>query len=153
LLFHPDGIGLGKRRVTLSTSGLVPQIDRLGADFGGRVQLAVSLHVPDDERRSALMPINKKHPLAELVEAMRRYPLPPRRSITVEYTLLRGYNDELADAARLARLLGGLRVKVNLIPLNPVPANPLRPPPWEVVEAFHDRLWDAGIPTFVRRRK
>src|SRR5690606_1475959 len=89
LLFHPDGIGLGTRRVTLSTSGLAPQIDRLGADFGGKVQLAVSLHVPDDERRSALMPINRKHPLGELVEAMRRYPLPPRRRITIEYTLVR----------------------------------------------------------------
>lgn len=153
LLFHPDGIGLGTRRVTLSTSGLVPQIDRLGADFGGKVQLAVSLHVPDDERRSALMPINRKHSLDELVEAMRRYPLPPRRRITIEYTLVRGYNDDLADAKRLAALLSGLRVKVNLIPMNPVPDNPLGPPSWDVVEAFHDRLWDAGIPTFVRRRK
>jgi len=153
LLFHPEGIGLGTRRVTLSTSGLVPQMDRLGRDFGGKVQLAVSLHVPDDERRSALMPINKKHPLAELVEAMRRYPLPPRRRITIEYTLVRGYNDELSDAKRLAALLAGLRVKVNLIPMNPIADNPLGPPSWEVVEAFHDRLWDAGIPTFVRRKK
>lgn len=153
LLFHPDGVGLGTRRVTLSTSGLVPQMDRLGEDFGGRVQLAVSLHVPDDERRSALMPINVKHPLGELVEAMRRYPLPPRRRITIEYTLVAGYNDDLEDARRLARLLSGLRVKVNLIPMNPVPDNPLGPPSWDVVEAFHDRLWDAGIPTFVRRKK
>jgi 23S rRNA (adenine2503-C2)-methyltransferase len=153
LLFHPEGIALGTRRVTLSTSGLVPQMDRLGEDFGGRVQLAVSLHVPDDARRSALMPINKKHPLAELGEAMRRYPLPPRRRITIEYTLVRGYNDELSDAKRLAALLSGLRVKVNLIPMNPIADNPLGPPSWEVVEAFHDRLWDAGIPTFVRRKK
>jgi 23S rRNA (adenine2503-C2)-methyltransferase len=153
LLFHPDGIGLGTRRVTLSTSGLVPEIDRLGRDFDGKVQLAVSLHVPDDERRSALMPINRKYPLAELIEAMRRYPLPPRRRITVEYTLVRGYNDDLADAQRLAKLLSGLRVKVNLIPMNPVPDNPLGPPSWELVERFHDRLWDAGIPTFVRRKK
>jgi 23S rRNA (adenine2503-C2)-methyltransferase len=153
LLFHPDGIALGTRRVTLSTSGLVPQMDRLGEDFGGKVQLAVSLHVPDDERRSELMPINRKHPLDELVAAMRRYPLPPRRRITVEYTLVRGYNDDLDDAARLARLLSGLRVKVNLIPMNPVPDNPLGPPGWDVVDAFHDRLWGAGIPTFVRRRK
>jgi 23S rRNA (adenine2503-C2)-methyltransferase len=153
LLFHPDGIGLGKRRVTLSTSGLVPEMERLGRDFDGRVQLAVSLHVPDDERRTALMPINKKYPLAELVEAMRRYPLPPRRRITVEYTLVRGYNDDLGDAAKLAKLLQGLRVKVNLIPMNPVPDNPLGPPSWDVVEAFHDKLWDAGIPTFVRRKK
>lgn len=153
LLFHPEGVGLGTRRVTLSTSGLVPQIDRLGRDFGGKVQLAVSLHVPDDERRSALMPINKKHPLPELMEAIRRYPLPPRRRITIEYTLVRGYNDALSDAKRLAALLSGLRVKVNLIPMNPIADNPLGPPSWEVVEAFHDRLWASGIPTFVRRKK
>jgi 23S rRNA (adenine2503-C2)-methyltransferase len=153
LAFHPDGLGFGTRRVTVSTSGLVPEIDRLGRDFGGKVQLAISLHVPDDERRSALMPINRKYPLGELVEAVRRYPLPPRRRITIEYTLVRGYNDDLDDAGRLAALLEGLRVKVNLIPMNPVPDNPLGPPPWDVVEAFHDRLWDAGLPTFVRRRK
>ncbi|MCC6876941.1 MAG: 23S rRNA (adenine(2503)-C(2))-methyltransferase RlmN [Sandaracinaceae bacterium] len=153
LLFHPDGMGLSTRRVTLSTSGLVPEMDRLGRDFGGKVQLAVSIHVPDDERRSALMPINRRYPLREVVLAMKRYPLPPRRRITVEYTLVRGYNDDLADAGRLAKLFAGMRVKVNLIPMNPVPDNPLGPPPWEVVEAFHDRLWDAGIPTFVRRRK
>ncbi|HJL15469.1 MAG TPA: 23S rRNA (adenine(2503)-C(2))-methyltransferase RlmN [Sandaracinaceae bacterium LLY-WYZ-13_1] len=153
LMFHPDGLGFGTRRVTVSTSGLVPEIDRLGRDFGGKVQLAISLHVPDDERRSALMPINRKYPLGEVMEAVRRYPLPPRRRITIEYTLVRGYNDDLADAGRLAVLLEGLRVKVNLIPMNPVPDNPLGPPPWDVVEAFHDRLWDAGVPTFVRRRK
>ncbi|MFK7987022.1 MAG: 23S rRNA (adenine(2503)-C(2))-methyltransferase RlmN [Sandaracinaceae bacterium] len=153
LMFHPDGMQFGTRRVTVSTSGLVPQMDRLGRDFDGKVNLAVSLHVPDDERRSALMPINRKHPLAELVEAMRRYPVPPRRKITVEYTLVRGYNDDLSDAAKLAKLLRGLRVKVNLIPMNPVPDNPLGPPPWDVVEAFHDALWDAGLPTFVRRKK
>jgi 23S rRNA (adenine2503-C2)-methyltransferase len=153
LMFHPDGLGFGTRRVTLSTSGLVPEIDRLGKDFGGKVQLAISLHVPDDERRSALMPINRKYPLAELMSAVRRYPVPPRRRITIEYTMVKGYNDELDDAERLARLLHGLRVKVNLIPMNPVPDNPLGPPPWDVVEAFHDALWDAGLPTFVRRKK
>jgi len=153
LMFHPDGLGFGTRRVTLSTSGLVPEIDKLGADFDGKVQLAISLHVPDDERRSALMPINRKYPLGALMEAVRRYPLPPRRRITIEYTLVAGYNDDLDDAGRLAKLLEGLRVKVNLIPMNPVPDNPLGPPPWDVVEAFHDRLWDAGVPTFVRRRK
>jgi 23S rRNA (adenine2503-C2)-methyltransferase len=153
LMFHDDGLNFGTRRVTLSTSGLVPEIDRLGRDFEGRVQLAISLHVPDDERRSGLMPINKKHPLSELMDAVRRYPLPPRRRITIEYTLVRGYNDSLDDAARLAALLRGLRVKVNLIPMNPVPDNPLGPPGWDVVEAFHDRLWSLDVPTFVRRRK
>ena len=153
LMFHPEGLGFGTRRVTVSTSGLVPEIDRLGQDFEGKVQLAISLHVPDDDRRSELMPINKKYPLSKVMEAVRRYPLPPRRRITIEYTLVAGYNDSLDDAARLAALLDGLRVKVNLIPMNPIPDNPLGPPPWDVVEAFHDYLWDASIPTFVRRRK
>lgn len=153
LVFHADGMGFGTRRVTLSTSGLVPEIDRLAADFGGKVQLAISLHVPDDARRSELMPINKKYPLGALMDALRRYPLPPRRRITIEYTLVRGFNDALGDAEALARLLTGLRAKVNLIPMNPVPDNPLGPPSWDVVEAFHDRLWERGVSTFVRRRK
>lgn len=153
LFFHAEGIGLGTRRVTLSTSGLVPEIDRLARDFGGKVQLAISLHVPDDARRSELMPINRRYPLATLMDALRRYPLPPRRRITIEYTLVRGYNDALWDADALARLLHGLRVKVNLIPMNPVPDNPLGPPGWPVVEAFHDRLWERGVATFVRRKK
>ena len=153
LIFHGDGLGFGTRRVTLSTSGLIPEIDRLAEDFGGKVQLAISLHVPDDKRRSALMPINKRYPLAKLVEALRRYPLPPRRRITIEYTLVEGFNDSLDDAEALAKLLDGIRAKVNLIPMNPVPDNPLGPPTWEVVEAFHDRLWERGVSTFIRRRK
>lgn len=153
LIYHPAGLGFGTRRVTLSTSGLIPEIDRLAEDFGGKVQLAISLHAPDDERRSALMPINRRYPLGELMRALRRYPLPKRRRITIEYTLVRGYNDELEDAVRLARLLGGLRAKVNLIPMNPISGNPLRPPTWDVVEAFHDRLWESGISTFIRRLK
>jgi len=153
LMFHADGLGFGTRRVTLSTSGLIPEIDRLAADFGGKVQLAISLHVPDDERRSALMPINRRYPLKDLMKALRRYPLPKRRRITIEYTLVRGYNDTLDDAEALAELLEGLRAKVNLIPMNPVPDNPLGPPTWDVVEAFHDRLWERGVSTFVRRRK
>ena len=153
VIYHPDGLRFGKRRVTLSTSGLVPEIDRLAKDFDGKVQLAISLHVPDDERRSALMPINRRYPLADLMDALRRYPLPKRRRITIEYTLVKGYNDELTDADALAKLLKGLRAKVNLIPMNPIPGNPLGPPSWELVEAFHDRLWQLGVSTFIRRRK
>lgn len=153
LMFQRDGLDFGTRRVTVSTSGLVPEIDRLGEDFEGKVQLAISLHVPDDARRTALMPINRRYPLAELVKALRRYPLPKRRRITIEYTMVRGYNDEIEDADRLADLLAKVRVKVNLIPMNPIPDNPLGPPPWSVVEAFHDRLWELEVPTFIRRRK
>lgn len=153
LLTHPDGIALSKRRVTISTSGLVPEIDRLGRDFGGEVQLAVSLHSPDDAQRSEIMPINKKHPLPELMEALRRYPLPKRRRITIEYTLIRGFNASPADAKKLSELLRGLPVKVNLIPLNRVEGNPLEPPSWDDVDAFQTVLRDRGVANFVRRRK
>jgi 23S rRNA (adenine2503-C2)-methyltransferase len=153
LLTHPDGIALSKRRVTLSTSGLVPEIDRLGRDFGGEVQLAVSLHSPDDAQRSEIMPINKKHPLPELMEALRRYPLPKRRRITIEYTLIQGFNASPTDAKKLAELLRGLPVKVNLIPLNRVEGNPLEPPGWDDVDAFQAVLRDRGVANFVRRRK
>jgi 23S rRNA (adenine2503-C2)-methyltransferase len=153
LLCHPEGIGLSKRRVTVSTSGLVPEIDRLGREFGGQVQLAISLHAVDDARRSQIMPINRKYPLAELIAAMKRYPLPRRRRITIEYTLIEGFNAEVADARALARLVRGIPVKVNLIPMNAVDGNPLRAPSWEAVEAFQGALRAQGIPTFVRRRK
>jgi 23S rRNA (adenine2503-C2)-methyltransferase len=153
LMTHPDGLNLSRRRVTLSTSGLVPQIDRLGQEFSGQVQLAVSLHQVDDARRSALMPINRKYPLAELLAALRRYPMPKRRRITIEYTLVQGQNDSLEDARALARLMRGLRVKVNLIPMNPIEASALGPSSWETVDKFQQVLIDNGIATFVRRRK
>jgi 23S rRNA (adenine2503-C2)-methyltransferase len=153
LMTHPDGLNLSRRRVTLSTSGLVPQIDRLGQEFAGQVQLAVSLHQVDNERRSALMPINKKYPLSELLAALKRYPLPKRRRITIEYTLVQGQNDSPDDARQLARLMRGLRVKVNLIPMNPIDASSLGPSSWATVDAFQQLLLEHGIATFVRRRK
>jgi 23S rRNA (adenine2503-C2)-methyltransferase len=153
LFFHRDGLDLSKRRVTLSTSGLVPEIDRLGRDFGGQVQLAISLHVPDDARRSELMPINRKYPLGALMDALRRYPLPKRRRITIEYTLVKGFNETRADAELLARLLRGLPAKVNLIPLNRVEGTPLEPPAWSEVEAFQDVLRGRRVPAFVRRQR
>jgi 23S rRNA (adenine2503-C2)-methyltransferase len=153
LLTHEDGIGLSSRRVTVSTSGLVPEIERLGADFGGQVALAISLHAADDETRSALMPINRKYPLDRLMAALRAYPLPRRRRITVEYTLVSGKNDDPAEARRVAKLLRGLPVKINLIPMNPIEASPLGPPGWERVIAFQRVLTDAGYSCFIRRRR
>ena len=153
LLSHPDGIALSTRRVTVSTSGLVPEIDRLGAEFGGQVALAISLHATDDETRSRLMPINKKYPLAELLAALKRYPLPKRRRITIEYTLVAGKNDTVAEARKLAKLLRDLRVKVNLIPMNPIDASTLGPTALEGVLAFQRVLIDAGYSCFVRRRR
>ena len=153
LLSHPEGFGMALRRMTVSTSGLVPEIDRLARDFSGQVQLAVSVHASDTDTRTRLMPINKKHPLPELIAAIRRYPLPRRRRLTIEYTLVRGVNDSQAAATRLAELLRGLRAKVNLIPMNPVPDAGLSAPDDDVVDAFQRVLREAGIDTFLRRRR
>ena len=140
--------------MTVSTSGLVPEIERLGRDFGGQVALAISLHAADDATRSALMPINRRYPLAELMAALRAYPLPKRRRITVEYTLVVRQERRRARGARSSsRLLRGLPVKINLIPMNPIEASPLGPPGGDRVAAFQKVLTDAGYSCFVRRRR
>ncbi len=153
LLTHSDGIGLSSRRVTVSTSGLIPEIARLGADFSGQIGLAISLHAADDETRTRLMPINKKYPLAVLLAALREYPLPKRRRITIEYTLVSGKNDGTLEAKKLVKLLRGLPVKVNLIPMNPIEASTLGPPDLSGVLAFQQVLCDAGYSCFIRRRR
>lgn len=153
LLIHPEGIGLSTRRVTVSTSGLVPEIERLGKDFDGQIALAVSLHAADDATRSAMMPINRRYPIGELLAALRAYPLPKRRRITIEYTLVAGKNDSVEQAQKLAGVLRGLRVKVNLIPMNPIEASTLGPSLDGRVFAFQRVLTDAGYSCFVRRRR
>lgn len=153
LMTHPEGIALSTRKVTVSTSGLVPEIAKLGKDFNGQIGLAISLHAADDETRSRLMPINKKYPLAELMKALREYPLPRRRRITIEYTLVAGKNDTTDEAKKLSKLLRGLPVKVNLIPMNPIEASTLGPPDLTGVLAFQRVLCDAGYSCFIRRRR
>lgn len=153
LLMHPDGPGIGARRITVSTVGLVPGIARLGRDFGGRVGLAVSLHAPNDRVRSELLPINQRYPVAELMAALRAYPLPKRRRITIEYTLIDGVNDAPEQARELSRLLRGLRVKVNLIPMNPIEQSELRAPDERAVLVFQEVLAGAGLSCFVRTRR
>ena len=153
LLTHPDGINLSSRRITVSTSGLVPEIARLGEDFQGNIGLAISLHAADDETRSRLMPINRKYPLRVLMEALRAYPLPRRRRITIEYTLVAGKNDSVEEAKKLVKLLRGLPVKVNLIPMNPIEASTLGPPDLQGVLEFQRVLCDAGYSCFIRRRR
>jgi 23S rRNA (adenine2503-C2)-methyltransferase len=142
------GHGLSPRRITVSTSGLAPRIPRLGRDIP--VQLAVSLNATTDGVRSRIMPINDKYPIAELLDACRAFPLPPRRRITFEYVLLDGINDTDADARRLARMLRPFRCKVNLIPFNEHPYVPFRRPPAERVERFQHLAAASGVPVYVR---
>ncbi|MCH2111054.1 MAG: 23S rRNA (adenine(2503)-C(2))-methyltransferase RlmN [Polyangiaceae bacterium] len=153
LIARPEGIGMSPRRVTVSTVGLVPGIRRLGRDFDGKVGLAVSLHATNDAVRSEIMPMNKRYPIAELMKVLHEYPLPPRKRLTIEYTLIKGKNDSLEDADALARLLRSLRVKVNLIPMNPIEKSNLEAPEPKQVLAFRERLAAAGISCFVRMRK
>jgi 23S rRNA (adenine2503-C2)-methyltransferase len=153
LLTHPVARGMSPRRITVSTVGLVPGIARLGADFGGKVGLAVSLHAPNDDIRDRIMPMNRKYPIVELMRALREYPLPMRRRITIEYTLMAGVNDGEAEARELVSLLRGLRVKVNLIPMNPISASELKAPSGARVAAFQRVLNDAGVSCFVRTRR
>ena len=153
LLTHDKGLGLSTRRVTVSTSGLVPEIDRLAADFDGKVALAISLHAVTDERRSSIMPVNRKYPLGELVACLKRYPLPKRRRITIEYTLIRGVNDDPADADALVALLRGVPAKVNLIPMNPIHDSDLGAPSGDGVERFRDRIQAGGVTATIRRQR
>lgn len=153
LLTHPSGGGMSPRRITVSTVGLVPALERLGRDFGGKVGLAVSLHAPDDATRETIIPMNRRYPVAKLIQALRDYPLPRRRRITIEYTLIDGVNDSDAHADGLATVLRGIPVKVNLIPMNPVEGSPLRASPPERVEQFQSRLARAGYSCFVRTRR
>ena len=153
LLTHPMGMNLSPRRITVSTSGLVPEIERLGREFAGQIGLAVSLHAADDATRTALMPVNRKYPLGELMTALRAYPLPKRRRIFIEYTLVAGKNDDLDEARKVSRLLRGLPVKINLIPMNPIEASSLGTPPMERVYAFQQLLIDDGYTCFVRKRR
>jgi 23S rRNA (adenine2503-C2)-methyltransferase len=153
LLTHPLGLDLSKRRVTVSTSGLVTQIDRLGRDFDGQVQLAISLHAVRDDDRSAIMPVNRKHDLDALTAALRRYPLSKRQRITIEYTLIAGVNDSVRDAAEMAVLLRGIPVKVNLIPMNPISASSLQAPKADHVARFQAELTRRGLSVFVRKTR
>ena len=148
------GRTISLRRITVSTAGVVPGIEEL-AGWERRPNLAVSLHAPDDERRSQAMPINRSYPLSELLAALRRYPLERGRKITFEYLLIRGWNDAVADADRLVKLVSGLRAKVNLIPINPDPVlgAAMVPPAEEQVEAFQRRLIQRGMTVTVRRRR
>ncbi len=144
-----DGLSLSKRRITLSTSGVVPEIYRTGKEIG--VMLAISLHAVRDELRDMLVPINKKYPLADLLEACRAYPsLSNARRITFEYVMLKDVNDSLEDAKLLIKLLKGIPAKINLIPFNPWPGTNYQCSDWATIEKFADFINQAGYASPIR---
>ena len=148
LITAEAGLGYSPRRLTVSTSGLVPAIERLGRDTD--VHIAISLNATTDEVRSQIMPVNKRWRIADLLEACRAFPLKARRRITFEYVMLDRVNDSDGDARRLAQLLSGMRSKVNLIPFNPHPLSPFGRPSEARVAAFQRILDDAQVSAFVR---
>jgi len=152
ILLDDLGYDLSRRRVTLSTSGLVPQIYRLAEEVN--CALAVSLHAPNDELRNELVPINRKHPIAELLEACWHYIDEQNgRSVTFEYVMLDGVNDSVAHARELARLLAGHPAKLNLIPFNPFPGTRFRRSPMPVIQRFRDELIARGLIATIRRTR
>ncbi len=145
------GLKISTRRVTVSTAGLVPEMADLGRDT--QVNLAVSLNATDDDTRTRLMPINRKYPIADLMAACQRYPLPPRRKITFEYILMKGVNDSMADAERLAKLLRPIKAKINLIPFNEHPGSVFKRPDPSRISRFQELLAEHHYTVMVRHSK
>ena len=144
-----DGVAISKRRITLSTSGVVPMIERAGAEIG--CMLAISLHAVRDELRNELVPLNRKYPIKELLEACRTYPgASNAKRITFEYVMLKGVNDSIDEAKALVRLLKGIPAKINLIPFNPWPGSKYECSDWEQIEKFSQLVFDAGYASPVR---
>ena len=150
LLADPEGIGISSLRMTLSTAGVVPGIERLGKE-PVRPKLAISLNATSDALRDRIMPINRGWPLEQLLRACREFPLRAREKLTFEYVLLDGVNDSLDDARRLARLVKGIDCKINLIGLNPGPELPFRTPQDDHVLAFQQTVKRGGVPAYIRK--
>jgi len=144
-----EGIGISRRRITLSTSGVVPNIVRAGEEIG--VMLAISLHAVRDELRNELVPLNRKYPIKELLQACRDYPgASNARRITFEYVMLKGVNDSLDDAKLLVKMLKGIHAKINLIPFNPWPGTAYECSDWDQIEKFSEYIFNAGYSSPVR---
>jgi 23S rRNA (adenine2503-C2)-methyltransferase len=149
MIADDQGISIGKRRITVSTSGVVPMIENLGNDVGA--MLAISLHATNDNLRDELVPLNKKYPIKELLDACRAYPgASNSRRITFEYVMLKGVNDSPAEAKELVRLLKGIPAKINLIPFNPWPGTKYECSDWDTIEKFSDIVFNAGYASPVR---
>lgn len=151
LVTDQKAYGLSQRKVTVSTSGHVPSIERFGFDTS--VSLAVSINATTDEVRDVIMPINKQYPLKVLLEALRKYPLKPKRTITIEYVLLGGLTDTEEDAHRLVKMLRQVNCKINLIPFNPFPESEYKKPTDEAIDKFWQILLKAGYVTVIRKSK
>lgn len=151
ILTHQAFIGMSPRRITVSTSGLVPMIEKLGRE--APVNLSISLNAPNDELRSKIMPVNKKYPLRELLDAGRRYPFPRGKRLTFEYVLLQGVNDSPTHARELARLLSGVDCMINLIPFNEATPLPYKTPDAKSVATFQQILISSGLRTLIRKSK
>jgi 23S rRNA (adenine2503-C2)-methyltransferase len=151
IMTHPNGPQISWRHLTVSTAGLVPRIRDLGQEI--RAKLAVSLNAVTDEQRSAIMPVNRQYPLSELLKALKEYPLPRRDRITIEYVLIRDFNDSDADARQLVRLLNPIRAKVNLIPLNDEAAEDLKSPTPQRVQRFQEILMSRSLMARVRKSR
>lgn len=150
-IISPDALNFSRRRVTLSTCGLAPEIERLGKDLP--INLAVSLNAGDDKTRNMLMPINKKYRLTRLIETLKRFPLHKGRRITFEYILLKDINDRLGDATNLARLLKNIRTKINLIPFNQYDGSPFEEPDEKRILEFQDELIRKNYTVTIRKSK
>lgn len=148
IMINDNGLKLSSRRVTVSTCGLVPELDRLGREV--TVNLAVSLNATTDELRDRIMPVNRRYPIAQLLAALRRFPLPGRRKITIEYVMLGGINDTREDAKRLVKLLSDIPCKINLIPFNPHEGADFLPPSKEALDTFHRFLLDKNFTVITR---
>ncbi|PIS38060.1 MAG: 23S rRNA (adenine(2503)-C(2))-methyltransferase RlmN [Nitrospirae bacterium CG_4_9_14_3_um_filter_53_35] len=152
ILLDPMGADFSKRKITLSTCGLIPGIKRLAAEKLG-IHLAVSLNASDSLSRGRIMPVNRTYPMEELLDVLRNYPLPVRNRITFEYVLIHGINDSLDDATRLTRILRGIRCKINLIPYNPVQGLDFASPPKRRIEAFQDILQQNRYTAVIRESR
>jgi len=152
ILTHPHGIAFSARKITLSTSGLIPQIKRLG-ESGLNINLAISLNASADEQRCMIMPINNRYPLPKLLEVCKKYPLKKRRMLSFEYVLIKGLNDSPEDAVRVTKLLRGIRCKINLLPFNEFPGSQYKRPLEESVLKFQEVLVNHHFSVFIRKSR
>jgi 23S rRNA (adenine2503-C2)-methyltransferase len=152
IFLSQEAMGFSGRRITVSTCGIIPGIERLARE-GLRIQLAVSLNAPDDRIRNTIMPINRRYPIEALMKAIRAFPLERRRRVTFEYVLIKGVNDHEEDAMNLIRLLRNIPCKVNLIPFNPFDGCMFEPPDEETLIRFHEKINGKGLTATIRKSR